>query len=225
MRTPVKIPRLKSGLDEDTAFQVLQAAYILVYGRYRSIEARTAGQRRWVLTQAAEAGCDLAGPNWDQVLDATDRDWLRARGVQTIKQKTVPQAVTVEPILTADLIVAAGTNNAAAMDTLAEKFEKAGKIDDIIADLESKAADRLSPPEIHLALSVLYGRKGLRTQKYAALLAAESAAESAAAKPGLLLISPLSMAAKNFYPALRTLIVLWSDALNCEARRKAPRFL
>lgn len=62
------------------------------------------------------------------------------------------------------------------MDTLAEKFEKAGKIDDIIADLESKATDQLSPPEIHLALSVLYGRKGLRTQEYAALLAAETAA-------------------------------------------------
>jgi len=179
--TEIKIPRLKNGLDEKAAFQVLESAYILAYKRYLSLANRSDGQRRWVLTQAVEAGCDLTGAAWDGVLTGSDQAWSESRGIKVAVKKTIPLVVAAEPLLVADLVAAAAKSDESSLGLLAAKFEKAGKLDDVIADLETKTTAADAPPEVFLALSILYGRKGLKTKEYAAL----AAAETAAARPGV----------------------------------------
>jgi len=179
--TEIKIPRLKNGLDEKAAFEVLESAYILAYKRYLSLANRSDGQRRWVLTQAVEAGCDLTGAAWNSVLTEPDQAWSESRGIKVAVKKTVPLVVAAEPLLVADLVGAAANSDESTLGVLAAKFDKAGKLDDVIADLETKATAAEAPPEVFLALSILYGRKGLKTKEYAAL----AAAETAAARPGV----------------------------------------
>ena len=85
------------------------------------------------------------------------------------------------PVSVAALLGAAGKADFAVLSIQAADAERAGLAEALIADLEARAAAPDAPPEVHVALSALYGRKGLKTKEYAAL----AAAETAAAKPGI----------------------------------------
>jgi len=74
------------------------------------------------------------------------------------------------------LLEAAGKSDFGNLDSLALDAERTGLLDALVAAIEARAALPDSPPAVHIALSVLYGRKGLRTKEYAALAAAEAAA-------------------------------------------------
>jgi hypothetical protein len=98
--------------------------------------------------------------------------------------QATPAAVPELPtssVSVAALLAAAGTVDFAVLSAQAADAERAGLAEALIADLEARAAAPDAPPEVHVALSALYGRKGLKTKEYAAL----AAAETAAAKPGI----------------------------------------
>jgi hypothetical protein len=92
----------------------------------------------------------------------------------------VPELPTAS-VSVAALLAAAGKADFAVLSLQAADAERAGLAEALIADLEARAAAPDAPPEVHVALSALYGRKGLKTKEYAAL----AAAETAAAKPGI----------------------------------------
>jgi hypothetical protein len=83
----------------------------------------------------------------------------------------------------AALLAGAAAVDFAQLETIAKAAEQAGQLDAVIQDLEAQAARPDAPPQVFIALSALYGRKGLKTQEYAAL----ELAEKAPAKPGVAL--------------------------------------
>jgi hypothetical protein len=78
-------------------------------------------------------------------------------------------------------LVAADKTDFSQLEQLAAQAESAGQADALIQDLEAKAAQPDAPPGVFIGLSVLYGRKNLKTQSYAAL----ALAEKAPPKPGV----------------------------------------
>ncbi len=77
---------------------------------------------------------------------------------------------------TATLLAAAGLADFENLNILVSEAEQDGLFDGLVATLEKQATGTDAPPSVHIALSVLYGRKGLKTKEYAALVAAEAAA-------------------------------------------------
>ncbi len=92
---------------------------------------------------------------------------------------TAPPARQAESSHTAstfqDLLDRAAASEPERMEATLEELAAGGRLDEAIDALESLASSPDAPPSVFLALSAAYGRKGLRTQEYAALLAAERA--------------------------------------------------
>jgi hypothetical protein len=90
--------------------------------------------------------------------------------------KTVSQQETVKTDAGfQDVIDQAASSDLDRIESTLKSFETAGKLDEAIRFLEGVASSPTAPPSVYLALSVAYGRKGLKTQQYAALVAAERA--------------------------------------------------
>jgi len=79
-----------------------------------------------------------------------------------------------------DLIAAEDT--AETFDSWSAAATEAGELDRQIESLEQAVLTGNTPPTLHFALAVLYGKKGLVAKEYAALTAAEATAK---AQPGL----------------------------------------
>jgi len=95
--------------------------------------------------------------------------------VQT--ESAVPvSAESVDTLLAAALLA-----DFPVLEQLASEAEASGTLESLLEEMERRADLTNSPPAVHVALSVLYGRKGLRTREYAALAAAEEAAK----RPGV----------------------------------------
>lgn len=86
------------------------------------------------------------------------------------------QENAIVKIVTQSLLDKADKADFTSLEILATEAETSGTLDRAIAVLEAQAAEADAPPAVHIALSVLYGRKGLKTKEYAALLAAEKGA-------------------------------------------------
>lgn len=71
------------------------------------------------------------------------------------------------------ILAAASTADFAQLDMLSKESEKKGTLDQLISKLEAEAAKPDAPPSVYVALSIMYGRKGLKTKEYAALAVAE----------------------------------------------------
>jgi hypothetical protein len=109
-----------------------------------------------------------------------------ARIVAVIEQAAAP-AVAKAPAAAAEdaaavqakrldaYLQAADKTDFSQLERLATQAESAGQADALIQDLEAKAAQPDAPPGVFIGLSVLYGRKNLKTQSYAALVLAEKA--------------------------------------------------
>lgn len=94
------------------------------------------------------------------------------------EELTLEQAVS----LAVDaLLKAAVLSDFKKLDALSGECEESGLGDQILNALEAEAAKPDSAPSVFIALSALYGRKGLKVQEYAAL----NAAEESAAQPGV----------------------------------------
>ncbi|MBL8968816.1 MAG: PEGA domain-containing protein [Spirochaetaceae bacterium] len=72
--------------------------------------------------------------------------------------------------------------SAARVELWAASLASSGGLGDAIQRLEAAASAPSAPPAVHFALAALYGRKGLQTKQYEALVKAESAA---AARPDI----------------------------------------
>lgn len=75
----VKVPRLVAGFEDSTSALALDAAYVLVYRRYKTLPARKADERRWVLLQAASSGVDFRSELWSGILDPADKAWAEGK--------------------------------------------------------------------------------------------------------------------------------------------------
>jgi len=75
------------------------------------------------------------------------------------------------------LVEQAGKADFDSLKIVVSEAESDGMTDALIDLLEKQAALPDAPPAVHVALSVLYGRKGLKTKEYAALALAEEAAK------------------------------------------------
>lgn len=95
-----------------------------------------------------------------------------------------PEELTLEQAVSQavdSLLKAAVLSDFTKLDALSQECEEGGLDDQILSALEAEAAKPDSAPSVFIALSVLYGRKGLKVQEYAAL----NAAEESATQPGV----------------------------------------
>lgn len=113
---------------------------------------------------------------------ATATDVSTEAGTSTDTGTSTETAPTVTDVVAstdipAEFLKLAESVDFTALDAMAEEADNAGLADAMILDLEKQSSRNDAPPNVFIALSVLYGRKGLKAREYAALLRAEESAQ------------------------------------------------
>jgi hypothetical protein len=93
------------------------------------------------------------------------------------REQALPAAPSEDQLLKQadELLALAAGADFDKLELAAAEADRQGLIGQVIQKLEAQAARPDAPPQVFVALSVLYGRKGLKTQQYAALELAEKA--------------------------------------------------
>jgi len=106
----------------------------------------------------------------------TDQEAVKAESVNI---PAVPDPESIGE----NLLILAEAADFTGMERLIRDSGQSGTLDSIISRFEKEADLPEAPPRIYLALSVLYGRKGLKSKEYQALVRAE---EKAARQPAVI---------------------------------------
>jgi len=187
----VKVARLaetaEGGIDAAVVSTALDEAYRLVYARYRSLEKRTPGERRWVLSQAVEAGVDVR--LWGEAILGPDTRWAASliphRDIASIAPSAQAEAISTAAAVS-------GARSAPASKDEQESFLRdvvqgaplpvldierfvarlpEGELGAFAGRLEAELSGTTAP-QVAFALALVYGRMGLKAKEYTTLVKA-----------------------------------------------------
>lgn len=194
----VRVARLAEPVDQSALGAALDEAYRLTYRRYRELAKRTPGERRWVLSQAFDAGVDVR--RWGRDALGSDERWASSlepgRAIAGV-------SASIQAASIAKAAAEAAARSGKASREEVEAFIKdavlgtplpaldverlvaripSGELAAFAERLEAELDKDSAAPQVALALAYARGRLGLKAGEYAALA---KAAELSRRSPGV----------------------------------------